>query len=168
MRPVKIEFLRSLYTSMDEYEALDQWKQSLRQTSVAYCAADDTIKELAAQLKPLRLTVKDCGAQVIELLQQRNERRCDLHDHKVSLKLDVRNQKRMPSKAQIRERCLQFTGDETKGEELFAFLLNPEVKQRTRLMRKKLTGTIGSKPFTAGVNEMLEALEAEEDDESNE
>ena len=26
MRPVKIEFLRSLYTSMDEYEALDQWK----------------------------------------------------------------------------------------------------------------------------------------------
>lgn len=126
---------------MDEYEALDQWKQKLRQTSVAYCTADDEIKDITKDLKPLRQTVKECGLQIMELLAERQERRCDIHDIQVSLKLQNRKTKKMPNKAQIRDRCLQFTGSEDQGEAMFAFLMNPEVNHRTVLKRGKLGGT---------------------------
>ncbi len=148
---------------MDRYASLDTWKQDLRQTCIAYCGADDSIKEIGKDLKPLRQTVRECGQRVMELLAERDERRCDIHDHRVSLKMDCRTCKRMPGKQQIRDRCLQYAGAEDKGEELYAFLMAPLSVERTRLLRKKLTGDPPKPAFTEAVNDMLEDLEPEND-----
>ncbi|KAK9827190.1 hypothetical protein WJX74_009693 [Apatococcus lobatus] len=144
---------------MEHYESLDNWKQTLRQTCIAYCNADDAVKELGKELKPLRDTVKECSHKVVGLLQERNEKRCDIHDHSVSLKLDCRKSKKMPSKQQIRERCLEFCGDDDKGEELFAYLMVPVCSDRTRLLRKKLQGAPRPPVFVDAVNDMLEEME---------
>ncbi|KAK9816095.1 hypothetical protein WJX74_002257 [Apatococcus lobatus] len=149
---------------MDHYESLDKWKQDLRQTCIAYCGADDSIKEIGKELKPLRRTVRECGQRVMDLLGERDERRCDIHDHRVSLRMDSRACKRMPSKPQIRDRCLEYAGGEEKGEELFAFLMAPVSVDRTRLLRKKLQGEPPKPAFTEAVNDMLEDLEPEHDD----
>ncbi len=149
---------------MDHYESLDRWKQALRQTCIAYCSADDSVKELNRELKPLRHTVKECSQKVMDLLGERNERRCDIHDHAVSLKIENKRSKKMPNKQQMRDRCLQFTGSEEKGEELFAFLTSPICSEQTKLMRKKMPA-IAPKPatFTEAVNDMLEDLEPDHD-----
>lgn len=151
---------------MEHYESLDNWKQTLRQTCIAYCNADDAVKELNRDLKPLRGTVKECSARVVGLLQERNEKRCDIHDHSVSLKLDNRKSKKMPSKQQMRERCLEYCGDDEKGEELFRFLTVPVCSERTRLLRKKLQGAPAPRPpaFTDAVNDMLEEMELQGDE----
>lgn len=167
MRPGGLENVLGFKREMDEYKALDDWKQMLRQTSVAYCNADNSIKAMNAELKPLRQTVKECGMQVIGLLAERNERRCDLLDQKVSLNVVTKDHKKMPSKAQIRDRCLQFTGDEEKGEELFKFLMAPETQSRTKLTKRRLGKQALKQPapqksFVSEVNDMIEDLEAED------
>lgn len=154
---------------MDEYEALDSWKQTLRQTSIAYCNADNSIKAMNSELKPLRQTVKECGNHVISLLTERNERRVDLKDERVSLNVVTKDHKKLPSKAQIRDRCLQFTGDEEKGDDLFKFLMAPETQTRTKLTKRRLkkqTLALPQQPksFMNDVNDMLEDLEAQDVD----
>ena len=149
---------------MDHLEQLDKWKQALRQTSIAYCNADDSVKELNKELKPLRQTVKECSQRVMDLLSERNERRCDIHDHATSLRMDSRKSKKMPTKAQLRERCIDFTDDEAEGDRLFSFLTDPIVSERTRLLRKKLAQPQARPAFTQSVNEMLEDLEPSQEE----
>lgn len=144
---------------MDRLEQLDRWKQDLRQSSIAYCTADDAIKELNRELKPLRQTVKECSQRVMDLLTEHDERRCDIHTHAVSLRMDTRKSKKMPSKSQLRERCIEFAGTEDEGDRMFAFLTEPIVSERTRLLRKKLSTNPPRPAFTESVNEMLEELE---------
>lgn len=151
---------------LNELEALDKWKQALRQTCIAYCSADDSVKELNRELKPMRQTVKECSQRVMDLLDERQERRCDIHDHSVSLKMDTRKSKKMPTKQQLKDRCIEYSASEDRGDELFTFLTTPIVTERTRLLRKKLAVAKEGPAFIESVHnsvaEMLEDLEPQD------
>jgi hypothetical protein len=146
---------------------LDRWRQTLREAAVTFVQADDALKAAAKELKPVRSTHKEHKERVIGLLKSRNAPSCSIKEHNASLKLQVRQAKKAPSKDAIRQRCNEWDGVGS-GEELFEFLFRPTVSEAVGLKRVKLDKSLDAAEVRERESEddmPLQDEQQEEDDE---
>lgn len=105
---------------MDE---TDIWTEALKAHGHGFCEADDTLKAMTTELKPIKQAHKDHKTKMVSLLTSRNKHSARFGDSRVRLTKRVSKSK-APSKDTIRDRCHEW--DEQRGEELYKTLMASE------------------------------------------
>jgi hypothetical protein len=99
------------------------WTDALKSHGHGFCDADDTLKNMNAELKPVKLAHKEHKEKMTALMTAKNKRSARFGDSRVRLHKRVSKAK-APSKDTIRDRCHEWDGE--RGEELYKTLMAPE------------------------------------------
>ena len=99
------------------------WTEALKSHGHGFCHADDTLKQMTSELRPIKQAHKEHKDKMVQLMSAKNKRSARFGESRVRLHKRVSKSK-APSKDTIRDRCHEFNGE--RGEELYKMLMAPE------------------------------------------
>ncbi len=143
-------------------EETDIWTEALKAHGHGFCDADDTLKTMNAELKPIKQVHRDHKDKMVSLLTAKNKRSARFGDSRVKLHKRVSKSK-APSKDTIRDRCHDWAGE--RGEELYKTLMASEegTGEVKYTVRRSLVSAAEEED-----DKLAKSLQADLDDEEDE
>ena len=143
------------------------WTTALKAHGHGFCEADDTLKAMTGEMKPIKLQHKEHRDKMVQLMAAKNKRSARFGESRVRLHKRVQKAK-APSKDTIRDRCHTWDGE--RGEELYKMLTAPEagggeVKFSVRRSTVSEAEEADAKLERSLQADAIESDEEEEDDE---
>ena len=119
----------------------DAWKEVLKKAAVTYVDADEAIKSVNKEIKPLREQRTTSRESLMAIMGKMGLGKVRVSDIGVQFQLKTQKYKLGLTKERLRELCFKFfAGDQASAERLFAFLSEPVYEERVTLRRKKEAG----------------------------
>lgn len=115
-----------------------EWKDALKRAAQIYVDADDAIKAVNKDIKPLREQRTSSKDEVMGIMARQGLTRIKVHDMGVQFSLKTQRYKLPLNKERLRALSFRFfSGDRESAERLIAFLTEPEYEERVQLRRRK-------------------------------
>lgn len=143
-------------------EAGDIWTEALKAHGHGFCDADDMLKQMNTELKPIKEQHKTHKEKMTALMTAKNKHSARFGNSRVQLQKRVSKSK-APSKDTIRDRCHNWDGE--RGEELYKMLMASEegTGEVKYTVRRKLISAAEEED-----DKLAKSLEADLDDEEEE
>lgn len=119
----------------------DAWKEELKKAAITYVDADEAIKTVNKEIKPLREQRTASRDSLMAVMSKMGLGKVRVSDIGVQFLLKTQRYKLGLTKERLRDLCFKFfVGDNAAAERLFAYLSEPQYEERVTLRRKKEAG----------------------------
>ena len=114
------------------------WKEELKRAATDYVDADDALRSVNKDVKPLREQRTSSRATVMGIMLQQGLEKVRVQDIGMQFVLKAQRYKVPLNKDRLRVLCQKFfAGNPETAEKLYTFLTEPEYEDRMQLKKKK-------------------------------